>query len=463
MMTDTKAIPTPAAALWRAEFTALMILGWPLIVAQLARNALFTTDLILTRWLGAEFLAAASLATSFYNPILLLGVGIVGAVAPLVAQALGRRDIREMRRVVRQGLWVAIALGLLIMPVLWQVRPLMVLLGQDPGVITLAEGFIHACAWLIFPAMGLIVLQSFLAAHGDTRIILWITLFGVLFNAGLNWVLMFGNLGFPRLELVGAGITTAVVNLLMFALTLGYILRHPRYRRYHLLGRFWRADWQRFFSVFRLGLPIGLTLLAEVGLFASAAFLMGRLGTDELAAHAVALQWASLAFMIPLGLGQATTVRVGNAHGRGDREGVTRAGWAALVVGLGFSAVTSLAFFVVPHALVSAFLDPSDPTNAVPLALAATYLLVAALFQFVDGAQAIAAAILRGLSDTKIPMLVAIFGYWGIGFSTSWLFGFVFGWRGLGVWLGLAAGLAVVAVILAARFAMRDRLRPTGA
>lgn len=462
-MTQTTTLKVPAPALWRAEFVALMLLGWPLVVAQLARSALFTTDLILTRWLGAEALAATGLATAFYNPILLLGIGIAGAVAPLAAQALGRRDIRDMRRVVRQGLWVSIALGLLILPVLWQVRPIMSLLGQDPAVIALCEGFIHACAFMIFPAMGLTVLQSFLAAHGDTRIILWVTLLGVVFNAGLNWLLMFGNLGFPRLELVGAGITTAAVNFLMFGITLAYILRHRRYRRYHLLGRFWRADWSRFFKVVLLGLPIGLTLLAEVGLFAAAGFLMGKLGTSELAAHIAALQWASLAFMIPLGLGQATTVRVGNAHGRGDHEGVRRAGWTALSVGLGFSILASLVFFLFPNALIRVFLDPADPANVIPLTLAASYLLIAALFQLVDGAQAIAAAILRGLSDTKVPMLVAIIGYWVIGFSTSWLFGFVFGWRGLGIWLGLAAGLAVVAVVLASRFALRDKRYTMGA
>jgi len=302
------------------------------------------------------------------------------------------------------------------------------------------------------------VLRSFLSAHGVTRPILVITILGVFINAGLNYCLMFGNFGFPRLELKGSGISTATVNLIMFLMMLGYVVWHRRYRRYHIFGNFLSIDWVRFREIFRIGTPIGLTVMAEVGLFSAAAILMGLLGTDEVAAHAVALQMTSMAFMVPLGLSQATTVRVGHAYGAGSRDGIGKAGWASIGLTLVFESLTCALFLLFPLQLVSLFLDPTHEANVRALGLAASYLLVSALFQFVDGTQAIAAAALRGLNDTKVPMIVAIVGYWLIGFPVAYLCGFVLQWRGVGVWSGLAAGLAFVAVVLTARFAMRERL-----
>ncbi|MDB5541399.1 MAG: family efflux transporter, partial [Devosia sp.] len=239
---------------------------------------------------------------------------------------------------------------------------------------------------------------------------------------------------------------------------LGYALTHRRLKRFHILLRFLRPDWPRFREILRVGVPIGLTVAAEVGLFSVAAILMGRLGTNEVAAHAVALQLASTAFMVPLGLGMAATVRVGLAYGRGDAEGVRLAGWTAIFLGTGFMALTAALFLAIPLALVTIFLDSTDPANATALMLAATYLGVAGIFQLADGAQVVAAHSLRGLSDTRTPMMLAIFGYWFVGLPTAYVLGFVFDLRGTGVWLGLAVGLAFVAILLVSRFALRGRL-----
>ncbi len=195
-----------------------------------------------------------------------------------------------------------------------------------------------------------------------------------------------------------------------------------------------------------------------MGLFTAAALLMGLLGTDEVAAHAVALQCASMAFMVPLGLGIAATVRVGIAYGRGDDEGVRKAGWTAFVLGTGFMTLTCVLFLTMGPIIVSWFLDPRSPANTNALGLAVTFLAVAGLFQIVDGAQVVAAHALRGLSDTTVPMIVAIIGYWIIGLPVAYVLGLVLDMRGVGIWLGLAAGLAVAAVVLVARFAMRERL-----
>ncbi|MDP3401655.1 MAG: MATE family efflux transporter, partial [Brevundimonas sp.] len=357
------AAPEARSAGWGVELRATFALAWPLVIAQLAQNALHTTDVILLGWLGSTYLAAGTLATTFLMPFLVAGIGVVGAVAPLVAQARGSRDIKAVRRVVRQGCWAAIALACVLVPVVLQIRPVFQLLGQDPEGTLKAEQFIQIAAWSLFPALGIIAFRSLLSAFDATRAILVITVLGVVLNAAIAYVLIFGHFGFPRLELRGAGIATLITNVAMFLMMVAYVLRHRRLKRFHVLARFWKPDWMRFREIFRIGTPIGLTVLAEVGLFTAAALLMGRLGTDEVAAHAIALQCASMAFMVPLGLGIAATVRVGTAYGRSDPEGIRKAGWTAFALGTGFMAISCVLFLTLGPTIVSWFLDPRLPEN----------------------------------------------------------------------------------------------------
>ncbi|MCV0398142.1 MAG: MATE family efflux transporter [Rhizobiaceae bacterium] len=450
------------ASAWRPELAATLTLAWPLVVAQLAQIALMTTDVIMMGWLGAEDLAAGTLAAAFLHPLFLFGMGTVMAVTPLVAQAIGARDFRNVRRSTRQGFWVAITLSALLIPALWQTEAFFLFVGQEAEVSVMAGGYNRYASFMLLSALLFVALRSFLSAHGDTRIILWITGAGIFVNALGNYGLMFGNFGLPRMELRGAGLSTSIVSAVNLAFAIAYVVTHRRFRRYYLFVRFWRPDWQRYRAIFRLGTPIGLTMLAETGMFASAAMFMGWLGTDELAGHAIALQLAAIAFMVPLGLSMATTVRVGLAAGRRDRPGVAVAGWTSLVLGIGFMGCTALLFLAAPALLVSAFLDPEVEANRIAFSFAVTYLGVAALFQLVDGAQVVSAAALRGLGDTAVPMVVAVTGYWLIGMPVAYLCGFVLELRGLGVWYGLAAGLAFVAVVLTLRFAMRERLGLVG-
>jgi MATE family multidrug resistance protein len=280
----------------------------------------------------------------------------------------------------------------------------------------------------------------------------------VVVNAVADYALIFGNFGLPRMEIAGSGLSTSLVNWIMLSLTFAYVLRHRRYRRYHLLARFWRADWSRLRELARIGGPIGLMVTAEVGIFSVAAVMMGWLGTAQLAAHAVAMQFASIAFMVPLGLSQATTVRVGLAYGRRSPEGVRKAGWTSLVLALLFMSTTSLLFVTLRRPLVGLFLDPADPANGAAIGFAAAYLGVAGLFQLFDGTQVVMAAALRGLSDTAMPLVVAIIGYWGVGLPIAYIAGFVLHFGGTGLWVGLAAGLSFVAIVLTIRFSLRDRL-----
>ncbi|MEO8757894.1 MAG: MATE family efflux transporter [Devosia sp.] len=443
---------------WGAEFRALFTLGWPLIIAQLAQISLFTTDVIMVGWLGPKYLAAAALANSLFIAIQLFGMGVAGAVAPMVAQALGSRDYRSVRRTVRQGIWAAVAIAVVLLPIIWNVAPIYRALGQDPELTALAERFIHFAVWLIFPAFLIIVFRSFLAAHGNTRVILAITIAGVFVNALVDYALIFGNWGFPRLELAGAGIATTVVNTVMLAIMIGYIQLHRRFRRYHIFSRFFTADWPRFIEIFRIGLPIGLMGLAEVLLFTSASLLQGWIGQDALAAHSIALQLASISFMVPLGLAQATTVRVGIAAGGKNPEGIRKAGWTSLAATLIFMSCTGVLFLLFPHTFVGLFLDPANPANFHAAQLAASYLIIAGIFQIVDGTQVVMGAALRGLSDTVMPLVIALVGYWLVGFPVAYLLAFPGGFLGVGIWFGLAAGLAAVALVLTIRFAIRDRL-----
>lgn len=231
-----------------------------------------------------------------------------------------------------------------------------------------------------------------------------------------------------------------------------------RFRRYRFFGRFWRADWPRFRELWRLGIPIGVTLGFEVTVFNTAALIMGVIGADSLAAFAIAIQVASLTFMVPLGVGQAATVRVGLAYGAGDFAGMRRAGWTALFLGVGFMCLTAAAMIFAPRPIVGAFLDLSDPANASVIALAMGFLAIAGIFQVADGAQTVGAGMLRGIHDTRVPMVFAAIGYWAIGLTLGVVLAFPLKFEGIGIWIGLAAGLAVVAVLMLTRWNNRESL-----
>ena len=312
--------------------------------------------------------------------------------------------------------------------------------------------------WAILPFLCFLVLRSFLSALERPLWTLVVSAGSVPVNAVLAYGLIFGRFGLPELGLAGGGVATTLSSTLMLLGLAAVIVADRRFRRYRLFGRWWRADPSRLSALWRLGLPIGATLAFEVTIFNAAAFVMGLIGAASLAAHAVALQIASLSFMVPLGLSQAVTVRVGRAYGAGDRAGVLRAGWTSYALGVGFMAVMALVLVAVPHALVGVFLDRGDSRNAAVIELAVTFLAFAALFQVVDGAQAVGAGMLRGLSDTRVPMIYAAAGYWGVGAPLGVALAFGTDLRGVGIWIGLATGLAAVAALMLWRWLSRERL-----
>ena len=444
--------------IWFNELAATYKLAWPIVLTQLLHTSLGATDVVMMGWLGPEFLAAGATATSYYFTFNVFGMGVVCAVAPLVAQAIGARNETEVRRSLRQGLCVALVLSVIIILFLFQYKYIFGYLGQSEKSIILSTGYLDYASWSVLPVLVLIAFRSFLSGHNDTKVILFITMLGFFLNFAGNYALMFGNWGMPRLELEGAGIATASVQFITTGLVIIYILANKKYRHYEIFVRFWRPDWAKFKEILRVGVPIGLTIMAEVGLFSAAIFLFGMLSIEETAAHAVALQIASITFMIPYGLSMATTVRVGLAYGAGDFAGVKYAGWVSILLALMIMSVTCSLFIFAPEIFVHLFLAENNINNTSSIAFAISYLAIAGVFQLSDGVQVVTASALRGLSDTKTPMVIAIIGYWVFGLPISYLLGFTFEMRGVGIWIGLAAGLTIAAIFLGARFIMRERL-----
>jgi MATE family multidrug resistance protein len=447
-------------AAWLAELRATLALSWPLILTNLAQNALMTSDVVLMGWLGPQALAAGALGTNLQFAFLIFGIGLVSATSPLIAEELGRKrhSVREVRRTVRQGLWAALTVAIPLWLVMWNGERILLAIGQDRDLARQAGDYIRALQWSLLPFLFYLVLRSFLAALERPG---WALVMGILalpVNVAAAVVLMFGKLGAPAMGLVGAGWATTLSSTFLFAGLAVVAVLDRRFRRYHLFGRFWRPDWPRYRTLWRIGVPIGLTLAFEVTIFNAAAMLMGRIGADELAAHAIALQIASFSFMVPFGFGQAVTVRVGRAFGAGDPDGVTRAGWTAYGLGVGFMVFTALAMLLAPRLLVGAFLDLGDPRNAAVIGFAVSFLGLAAVFQLADGAQAVGSGMLRGLQDTRVPMIYAALGYWGVGLPLGVALAFGTSLRGVGIWIGLAVGLTVVALLMLYRWVKRDRL-----
>jgi len=458
---DSTAIAAPAPSHMAGEFRATAALAGPLILGNLLQTAINTIDVIVLGRYSMEALAASALAVNLFISVSIFGIGLMTAGAPMIAQARGRKlhAVRDIRRTVRQSFRAAVMVCVPIWTILWHAEPLFLMLGQEPGLSHQAAHFLRIAMWGLFPLLICNALRVFVSALERPIWGAMVMAFGVAVNLIVCWTLVFGLFGFPELGLTGAAIANAVANT---ALALGMIVVVTRvrwFRRYHLFGRLWVNDWARLKGLFAVGVPIAVTWALEVTVFSAAAFLMGIIGGLSLAAHAVALQITSVTFMLPMGLGAAATVRVGLWRGRGDRGGVDRAGRAALTLGMGAAAVSSALMALAPGWMVGLFVDTRAPGGPETFALAVSFLLIASVFQFVDAAQAIGAGMLRGLQDTRWPMIFAATGYWVIGMATAWLFAFHWGMGGRGVWIGLATGLAAVCVMMIGRWMLRDRLK----
>lgn len=435
-----------------AEIRACLLLAIPLAAAQLAQAATSFVDTVMMGMLGSSVLAAGGLGATVFQALIIISTNIVSAVSPLAATAYGAEQPALVGKVVRQGFWLAAGLAVPFFLLLWNAGSWLTSLGQEANTVASALPYLRAIAWGVLPALGFAVLKSFVAALSDPRPVIVIMVSGTLINITGNYVLMFGKLGLPALGLSGIGWASTLSLWFMFGALALYIVSQQRYQRYDVFQRLNQFEYPVFRELVQIGLPIGVLAAVETGMFIVTTFMMGHLGTITLAAHQIALQTAAITFMVPLGISMATTVRVGQRLGQQDPKGARIAGSVGIGMATLFMATMGLLFWLFPAGIVSLYLDLNSPENAAVVALAKQLLGVAALFQIVDGIQVVATGALRGLKDTQIPMLIGIIAYWGIGLTSGYLLGIQLQWGGVGLWCGLALGLAVAAVVLTWRF-----------
>lgn len=441
------------------EFIETIKLALPIALTQLGQIAMMTTDLALIGRLGDTAVAAASLAHTVFFVAFVIGMGLVSAVAPLAAQALGARQPRTVRRALRVGLWAALLLCVPMMMLPLFGEKILLMLGQAPENARLAQRYLLGLAPGMAPALCFMAIRNFMGAVNRPEPGLWITLAAIPANAVLGYALIHGHWGMPKLELLGAGVATTTVNFGMCAAALWFTYSQRPFKKFHVLGHFWRSDWPLMRQLVVIGAPIAVSFLLEYGLFSAAGLLMGLISTTALAAHQIALQIAAILFMVPFGIGMAATVRVGQALGRGDTLAIRRAGVAAIILGIIFMTTMTLAVIVVRFDLAGFFFGDTRQGLAA-IELAATLMLVGATFFIADGIQTVAAGALRGLSDTRIPLLLAAISYWLIGFTAAYGLAFWTDLGAIGVWIGLSIGTGIYAILLVLRFrTLTQRLR----
>ncbi|MFU8894915.1 MAG: MATE family efflux transporter [Gammaproteobacteria bacterium] len=429
------------------EATHILKLAGPLVANNLALAGMGFADTVMAGRLGTVDLAAVAVGNSAWMLVFLFGLGMLMAVSPVVAHAYGAGRWEDAGAVLRQALWLSQALALMAFLVLLGAGPLLAAIGVDPEVVPLTSGYLYAISFGLPGVFAFLAMRFMSEGVGWTRPIMYAAAVGLVVNVFGNWVLMYGNLGFPRLGAVGCGLASAIAMWSMFATMLVYMLRSRRYQAFALWARF---DWPRWpvqREVLGLGLPIAASVEAEVGLFAGVALIMATLGATQVAGHQIAINYASTMFMVPLAFHSATTIRVGQALGRGATRQARRAGWTGIgLCGL-FMLVSALVLLLFRHQIAAFYTN--DP-ELLPLATA--LLTMAMVFQISDGLQVGAAGALRGFKDTRVPMLMNVGSYWLLAFPMAWYAGVYAGLGPVAVWFALIAGLTVTAALLNMRF-----------
>jgi MATE family multidrug resistance protein len=422
-------------------------LGGPLIANNLAVAGMAFADTVMAGRLGAVDLGAVAIGSSYFNLWLFVGLGILMAVAPCVAHARGAGDDLEVGRLFRQSIWLALGLGAGL--VLGVVQAARVLEGVGVAASLLGPARLY-CIAIAFGMPGLMLffaLRFTSEGIGWTRPVMYVAVLGLVANVFGNWVFMYGHLGAPALGAAGCGVASAIVMWLM-AFAMGcYVVRHRVYRSYRLFARVEGPDRRRLGELLGIGVPIAGSIVCEGGLFVTAALLIGTLGATVVAAHQIAINYATFTFMLPLALHSATTIRVGHELGAARPQAARQAGIVGIALCGGVMLVSALALVLLNESIAAIY-----TRDRAVLDLAASLLMLAAVFQVSDGLQVGAAGALRGYKDTRVPLLLSIVSYWFVGFPVAWWLGVRAGQGPVGVWIGLVAGLCLAAVLLNVRF-----------
>jgi MATE family multidrug resistance protein len=439
------------------EIGATVRLALPLILAQLAAIGSNVIDAVLAGHVGAHVLGAVAVGASVWSLAIVSGIGMMMSVPPSISQLDGAGRRHEAGAVFRQAVWLALGMGVLLWFAVRHAEPLIRVIGVSPSLYIDVGQFLRAISWGAPALTCYFALRGLSEGLSMTRPSMYFSFGGLVLLVPLGYIFMFGKLGLPPQGARGCGIATATVlwlEMLAFGL---YVIFHRNYRGLGLFDHFEWPQLRRIGALVHIGLPMAITLLAEAGLFVAAALLIGSMGEDMVASHQVALNVASLFFMIPLGLAMAITVRVGNAVGRGDAAGVRYAGFCGIGLTLVTQMVSAGLMLGFPHAIASLYTH--DETV---IALAAQLLLLAGFFQFSDGIQVASNGALRGLKDTRMPMAITLFAYWLVGMPVGWWLAFHAKLGARGIWMGLIAGLSMAALLLFMRFWRSSRRHPLG-
>lgn len=439
----------------RTEAVKLLRLAGPLILGQLAGVLMTFVDTVMAGRLSAEALASVAAGAAVWHTVMLAGMGVLLAVSPCVAHLDGSGKHHEIGPIVRQAIWIAAALSVLTLAVCLGAAPLLRALDVEPSLHPTILGYLRALLWGAPAMYAFLALRFLCEGMENSRPVMYFGFLGLGVNVIANYGLIYGHWGLPALGAIGCGYATSAVWCVEFLGLVIYIHRHPKLGALGIFDRFeWpRADLLR--ELLHLGLPIGFSFFVEVSMFAGVALLMGSISAVAVAGHQIAINVASITFMVPLGLALATTVRVGNALGRGDIEAARRSGWIGIQIALAVQVLAATLLVTFPRVIATIYsLDEGV------IAVAAQLLLLAAIFQLSDGLQVSAAGALRGIKDTRGPMIVTVVAYWLIGLPFGYWLCFQRGLGPQGLWIGIIGGLSVAGVLLAARF--RHLTHPKG-
>lgn len=445
-------VPDHKRARIAADARAIARLGGPLLINNLSITGMSFADTVMAGQLGAVDLAGLAIGVAYFHLFMFVGLGLLMAVSPAVAHAYGADDSAVVTRYARQSWWLALVLSIVLVAGLWQVGWVLPALGISPEILPVATGYVHAMSFGMPAYMAFFALRFTSEGLGNTKPIMYIAFVGLAINVIGNWLFMYGKFGLPRLGAVGCGVATAITLWMMFLALLAYTRRHRPYRPFAFFQRFDAPDAPVLGELLRLGLPIAGSILAEGGLFVAAALIMGVLGATTAGAHQIALNFAAFMFMVPLSISSATTIHVGHTLGRGDVHGARSAGFTGIGMCLCVMALSACGILLWKQHIAALYTK-----DAVVRDLAASLLLMAAIFQLSDGLQVGAAGALRGFKDTTIPMLICVFSYWVVGFPLAYIVGIQQMHGPVFVWLGLIAGLTVCALLLLARYVLRTR------
>jgi multidrug resistance protein, MATE family len=436
----------------RREIKEFFKLALPLAGVQLSQAAIGFVDTLMMGRMGLETLAAGGLASLTFSVFLYTAAGVVMGISPIVATAYSAQDKLQVERVVRQGCLLALGLTIPISFCIANFDLVMSNLGQAKTTVVLGSKYLSIMAWGFFPALGFSLFRTVISAMSHTKVVLSIAIGGTVINTIGDYALGFGKLGCPRLGIAGLAIASVAAMWAMFLALIAYILTQKELKNYKFFRNLHQFDLQILNSLIQVGVPIGVATALEIGLFTIVTYLMGILGTEMLAAHQIILQTIAITFMLPLAMSYAATIRVGQELGKQNILGAARAGYVSATIGLGLMIVLTIILLVFPDQIIGTFIDLENPQNENVIRLAKGLMQIAAISQILDGPQKILMGALYGLQDTRIPMLLSLFAFWGIGLSSGYWLGFHTDLGGNGLWIGQSIGLAISAGIFSWRF-----------